>query len=293
MKQIHRLLSSLTILALVVAFVLQAAPPALAAPPPSAAPISKCTTISPTDMAAVAAAGSGMALWQPVAGTPAPVRAGAQPAVNPAFFSSYTLYRDGMAALLATAPREFSEAARKNPLVLSLPNPCGGFERFAVQESPIMEPGLAAKHPDIKTYRGRGVDDPAATIRFDLTPLGFHASVRSPHGAWYIDPYYHLDDSLYVTYFGRDLSGRPARRLRRARTGRRRSLLRRPRRGRRDLQPAHRRCAADVPARPDHRPGLRHLLRRPRQCDPGKGRADEPGRADLRRRHVDPDGAGR
>jgi hypothetical protein len=72
-----------------------------------------------------------------------------------------------------------------------------------------MEPGLAAKHPDINTYRGRGIDDPAATIRFDLTPLGFHASVRSPHGAWYIDPYYHLDDSLYVTYFGRDMAEDP------------------------------------------------------------------------------------
>ena len=209
MKQIHRLLSSLTILALIAAFVLQAAPPALAAPPAAGPPISMCTSIAPADNAAVAAAGSGMALWQPVAGIPAPARAGAQPAVSPALFSSYTLYRDGMAALLATAPSEFSEAARKNPLVLSLPNPCGGFERFAVQESPIMEPGLAAKHPDINTYRGRGIDDPAATIRFDLTPLGFHASVRSPHGAWYIDPYYHLDDSLYVTYFGRDLAEDP------------------------------------------------------------------------------------
>ncbi len=110
-----------------------------------------------------------------------------------------------MAALLATAPMQYSDAAQADPLVLSLPNPCGGFERFTVQESPIMEPGLAVKHPEIKTYRGRGVDNTAATIRFDLTPLGFHASVRSPQGAWYIDPYYHLDDSVYVTYFGRDL----------------------------------------------------------------------------------------
>ena len=50
-----------------------------------------------------------------------------------------------------------------------------------------MEAGLASKHPDIKSYRvaasTTGVHDPA-----DLTPLGFHASVRSPKGAWYINP---------------------------------------------------------------------------------------------------------
>ena len=39
-----------------------------------------------------------------------------------------------------------------------------------------------------------------------MTPLGFHASVRSARGAWYIDPYYNRDQSLYTSYFGRDLS---------------------------------------------------------------------------------------
>ena len=72
-----------------------------------------------------------------------------------------------------------------------------------------MEAGLAAKHPDIKTYFGRGIDDPSATIHADSTKLGFHASVRSQKGAWYIDPYYHLDDSVYVSYYGRDLLADP------------------------------------------------------------------------------------
>lgn len=181
MKQLHRLLSGLTIIAIIAALVLQVAPGALAVN------------------------GSGKDLWQHVVGTPPPARAGAKPVVNPRRFGAYRLNRGGMAALVATAPNEHSQAARRNPLVLSLPNPRGKFESFAVQESPVMEPGLAAQHSEIKTYSGRGIDDPAATIRFDLTPLGFHASVRSPQGAWYIDPYYQLDDSLYASYYGGDL----------------------------------------------------------------------------------------
>ena len=61
-----------------------------------------------------------------------------------------------------------------------------------------MAPGPRAQAPgdqDVQRPRHRR---PAATIHADLSPLGFHASVRSPQGAWYIDPYYHLDQSLYV-----------------------------------------------------------------------------------------------
>ena len=42
-----------------------------------------------------------------------------------------------------------------------------------------MAPELAALHPDIHTWAGHGIDDPTATIHADLSPLGFHASVRS------------------------------------------------------------------------------------------------------------------
>ena len=111
-----------------------------------------------------------------------------------------------MKARLSRAPRELTAAARSHPLVLSLPSPAGGFVRFAVQESPVVAPKLAARYPFIKTYSGQGIDDPAATIRFDLGRTGFHAQVLSPNGDWYIDPLDHLDQSAYVSYFARDLS---------------------------------------------------------------------------------------
>ena len=65
-----------------------------------------------------------------------------------------------------------------------------------------MAPGLARRHPGIKTYTGRGITDLTATIHADLTPLGFRASVRSAHGNWYIDPYHvGRTPSLYASYY--------------------------------------------------------------------------------------------
>ncbi len=152
------------------------------------------------------------ALWVDLRGVrPAVSARGARPSLQPTRARSLTLDRASIAAIAAAAPAERTAAARSNPLVLSLPDPAGGFQRFAIVDSPVMEAGLAAKHPDIRTYAGRGIDDPSASIRMDITPLGLHASVRSQNGAWYIDPYFHLDDSVYVSYFRRDLvNSRPA-----------------------------------------------------------------------------------
>jgi len=80
----------------------------------------------------------------------------------------------------------------------ALPTPAGTFRRYAVRDSSVMMAGLAAKHPEIRTYVGQGVDDTSETIRLAMTPLGFTASVRGQSGIWYVDPLYHLDQSTHV-----------------------------------------------------------------------------------------------
>ncbi|MBD0372250.1 MAG: hypothetical protein ICV60_15515, partial [Pyrinomonadaceae bacterium] len=114
--------------------------------------------------------------------------------------SKLTLNVAAQAALFGQAPREFTKAAKEIQVVTTLPMPDGTFARFRIEESPIMEPSLAARFPQIKTYKGKGVDDPTATARIDSTPAGFHAIVLSAHGTVVIAPASQADASAYLSY---------------------------------------------------------------------------------------------
>jgi hypothetical protein len=109
---------------------------------------------------------------------------------------------DALMETLSQAPLEFTPEAgnRASAVILALPMPDGSAARFRVEESPIMEPGLAAQFPDIKTYRGQGVDDPTATTRFGWTSAGFHAIVLGQRGTVYIDPYRRGDVEHHISY---------------------------------------------------------------------------------------------
>ncbi|MEP7273842.1 MAG: reprolysin-like metallopeptidase, partial [Acidobacteriota bacterium] len=61
-----------------------------------------------------------------------------------------------------------------------------------------LEPELAAQFPEIKSYRGQGVDDPSLWLRFDLTPRGFHATVTSSNDTFVILPSSAEDAAQYV-----------------------------------------------------------------------------------------------
>jgi len=143
--------------------------------------------------------------WQDVAIAAGASARGKAPALKLRRVRAATLDLSGLRATAANAPLARTAQAGSSELVISLPHPDGGYQRFTLEESPVMEPGLAARHPDIKTYRGKGVDDPRATLRMDITNLGLHASVRSPNGGWYVDPYYQNDTGTYAAYNRADL----------------------------------------------------------------------------------------
>jgi Metallo-peptidase family M12B Reprolysin-like/Calx-beta domain len=153
-------------------------------------------------VASLGAANASAAVWRSVSaasvGAPAPER------VLVGRHQVVEMDLAGMRALLGAAPLERTAAARQGGVVVELPWPDGGTRRFAMEKSPVVEPALATLHPEIETYRGRGLDDASAMGRFDLGPSGFHGMVLSNQGTVYIDPWSRGDTAHYVSFFKRD-----------------------------------------------------------------------------------------
>ena len=90
---------------------------------------------------------------------------------------AYKIFKLGGASFrsaIRTVPSERQEKASASSFILTMPNAEGVLERFRVVEAPVMHPDLAARYPQIKSYSGKGIDEPSSSIRFDVTPAGFH-----------------------------------------------------------------------------------------------------------------------
>ena len=118
----------------------------------------------------------------------------------PKEYQTYTLDFKGMKKLFQHVPMENLSIKNSPKLKIALPHPDGCMVEYEIVESPIMEPGLAEKFPEIKTYSGQGISDPTATMRISVMPNGFQAMVISVEGTYYIDPYGRGDVNNYLVY---------------------------------------------------------------------------------------------
>lgn len=120
----------------------------------------------------------------------------------PSTYETFRLNKAALRAILAAAPEEFSGG---QAVILSLPMPDGSYQRFAIEHSLVVERGLLDKFPELgATYRGHGIDDPTAYVRFDFLPSGFHSQILSPNGTVIVDPYITGDTDNYISYYKRD-----------------------------------------------------------------------------------------
>ncbi len=136
--------------------------------------------------------------------------------------TSSTWYQDTNESAMRLAPNakryikashyrvlQISVADLKNKLnspsaVLDFPLPDGNFEKFDVAYSPVMADELAKKYPSIRTYAGQSVRNPSHSIRFDITPKGFHAMLYLNDETVFIDPYSDSDILNYICYYKKD-----------------------------------------------------------------------------------------
>ncbi len=127
----------------------------------------------------------------------------------PVDYALFELDSEALDRSLSRAPMEFVQRLSLAP-VIELPTPDGGLARFRFEESPILSAELGREHPEIRTYRAQGVDDPTLSARFDLTSSGFHAMIFSPRGQILVDPFPGAS-STYMAYRKQDARGEPFR----------------------------------------------------------------------------------
>lgn len=151
---------------------------------------------------AVATPALAASLWTEVPPDRAAATAAAQSL--PLMPSRYRLLRldeTAMRSVLASAPRESSARAAAGATRLTLPMPDGTSLEVAVEDSPVMEAALAARFPEIRTFRARAA---GVSGRLDITPQGFHAMLNTPHGTVFIDPREDPGSRHYLSYYRRD-----------------------------------------------------------------------------------------
>ena len=70
----------------------------------------------------------------------------------------YHLDEKKLVSVLARSP--LINKKERSDILIDFPSPEGEFINFEMYESPVMPPHLSVKYPMIKTYTGRGLDNP-------------------------------------------------------------------------------------------------------------------------------------
>lgn len=115
----------------------------------------------------------------------------------PKHFTIYHLNLNTLKQSLQQAPLRGS--SQVSQLVLPFPDADDIIKHYRIYEAPVMDAALSAKYPGLKSYVGQGVEEPAATIRFSITPFGLHNMALTAGGTTYTDPYT-TDLQYYIVY---------------------------------------------------------------------------------------------
>ncbi len=106
------------------------------------------------------------------------------------------------AELVASSNSSARKSAGNKTTDLEIPLPNGKFLSLKVIASSTMAPELAAKYPQIKTYKVEGKDNDGIYGAIDFTEQGFHAMLFMHDGSrLFIDPRKIANKRVYIVYY--------------------------------------------------------------------------------------------
>ena len=93
----------------------------------------------------------------------------------------------------------------KSPVLLDFPTPLGQFIQFEIVETPVLPEKLALKYPNIRTFTGKGVDNPNDRISVTLNKNTVKVLMLSQIGNIYISKNTDGNENYSVTFNEVDL----------------------------------------------------------------------------------------
>lgn len=92
------------------------------------------------------------------------------------------------------------ENATRHSIVIDVPNAAGKVEKFEIVEASNFEPALQRQFPNIRAYSGKGISDPAATLKLSYSPQGVQGMVfRADAPSEYLE-LYSQEGSTYAVF---------------------------------------------------------------------------------------------
>ncbi|WP_042011686.1 reprolysin-like metallopeptidase [Aeromonas fluvialis] len=107
---------------------------------------------------------------------------------------------------VAKVPLDYFAGLEAGASELALPLPDGGEVTFTLEAYDLLPADLAAKYPQIRTFKGYNPAQPVETGRFDLGPQGFHAMFSHQGKLVFVDPLRNAEG--YAVYYQQDAHSR-------------------------------------------------------------------------------------
>ncbi|MFQ1791100.1 reprolysin-like metallopeptidase [Aeromonas veronii] len=107
---------------------------------------------------------------------------------------------------VAKVPLDYFAGLQAGASKLTLPLPDGGEVTFALEAYNVLPADLAAKYPQIRTFKGYNPAHPVDTGRFDMGPQGFHAMFSHQGKMVFVDPLRNAEG--YAIYYQQDVYSR-------------------------------------------------------------------------------------